>query len=101
MCDLTAVRSQSTGRGRVCSHRGDLGSGHQSSLGDTCHTEALLCCAGSSVVGRTPWSLSQLDATQNSLKGIVQHVEQNTYLLSCLALDENTNTTLACMLNII
>lgn len=50
-CDLTGVRGQGMDRGRACSHRGDLGLGLQRSLGDTCHTEDLLCCAGSSVPG--------------------------------------------------
>ncbi len=61
--DLTAVRSRSTGRGRACSHRGDLDLGHRSSLSDTCHTEGPLCCAGSSVAGRTHGSFSYMDAT--------------------------------------
>lgn len=65
VCDLTGVRSHSTGRGRACSHRGDLCSGRQSSLGDTCHTEGPLCCAGSSVAGRTHGLFSGRDATRN------------------------------------
>ena len=64
--DLTGVRSPSTGRGRACSHRGDLGWGHQSSQSDTCHTEDPLCCAGSSVATRTHWSFSYMDDAKNT-----------------------------------
>lgn len=64
VCDLTAVRSHSTGRGRACSHRADLCSGRQSILIDTCHNEGLLCCAGSSVMRRAHWSASNMHTTQ-------------------------------------
>lgn len=81
VCDLTGVRSQSKGRGRAYSHRGDLDSGHQSNQGDTCHTEGPLCCAGSSVVGRTHWLFSYIDALQSSLKGTVGQVVGKKHFL--------------------
>lgn len=49
---LTDVRSPGTDRDMACSHQGDPDLGHQSSRGDTSHTEGLLCCAGSSVWAR-------------------------------------------------
>ena len=88
--DLTVVRSHSKGRGRACSHRVDLGSGRQSSLSDTCHTEGPLCCAGSSVAWRTHgWFYYVKWLTKG--QAIVWHFGKNTHSVSFFSRRDDQN----------